>query len=83
MLKLKLQSFGHPMPKVNSLEKTMMLERLKQEEKGTTEDAMVGWHHQLNGQEFEQVLGVGDRQGSLAFCSPWGQKELDTTEWLN
>ena len=53
MLKLKLQYFGHLMPKVNSLEKTMMLERLKQEEKGTTEDEMVEWHHQLDGHEFE------------------------------
>ena len=41
-----------------------------QEEKGTTEDEMVGWHHQLNGQEFEQVLGVGDGQGGLAYCGP-------------
>ena len=44
---------------------------------------MVGWHHQLNGHEFEETPGVGDRQGSLAFCSPWGCKELDTTERLN
>ena len=51
-----------------------------QEEKGTTEDEMVGWHHQLDGHEFEQALGVGDGQGSLACCSPWGRKELDTTE---
>ena len=53
------------------------------EEKETTEDEMVGWHHRLNGHEFEQALGVGDRQGSLACCSPWGCKELDTTERLN
>ena len=52
-------------------------------EKGTTEDEMVGWHHQLDGHEFEQVLGVGDGQGGLACCSPWGCKELDTTERLN
>ena len=44
---------------------------------------MVGWHPQLNGHEFEQVLGVGDGQGSLACCSPWGHKQLDTTELLN
>ena len=55
----------------------------RQEEKGTTEDEMVGWHHQLHGPEFEQVLRVGDRQGSLACCSPWGCKELHTTEGLN
>ena len=53
------------------------------EEKGTTEDEMVGWHHQLDGHEFEQALGVGDGQGSLVCCSPWGLKELDTTEQLN
>ena len=55
----------------------------RQEEKGTTEDVMVGWHHQLKGHEFEQALGVGDGQGSLACCSPWGHKESDMTEWLS
>ena len=55
----------------------------RQEEKGTTEDEMVGWHHQLDGHEFEQAPGVGDEQGSLACCSPWGHKELGTTEQLN
>ena len=53
------------------------------EEKGTTEDEMVGWHHQRNGREFEQAPGVGDGQGSLACCSPWAHKESDTTEQLN
>ena len=53
------------------------------EEKGMTEDEMVGWHHQLDGHEFEQSLGVVDGQGSLACCSPWGCKESDTTERLN
>ena len=53
------------------------------EEKGMTEDETVGWHLWLNGLEFEQALGVSDRQGSLACCSPWGCKELDATEWLN
>ena len=54
------------------------------EKKGTIEDEMVGWHHWLNGHEFERALGVGDRQGSLtACCSPWGRKELDMTEQLN
>ena len=51
-----------------------------QEEKGTIEDEMAGWHHQLDGREFEYALGVGDGQGGLAYCSPWGRKELDTTE---
>ena len=55
----------------------------RQEEKGVTEDEMVGWHHQLDGHEFEHTLGVGDGQGSLARCSPWGRKESDMTEWLN
>ena len=55
----------------------------RQEDKGTTEDEMVGWHHLLNGHEFEQTPGVGDRQGSLACCSPWGHKESDMTERLN
>ena len=54
-----------------------------QEEKGMTEDEMAGWHHRLNGHEFEQTLGVGDGQGSLACWSLWGCKELDTTEQLN
>ena len=48
-----------------------------------TEDEMVRWHHRLNGHEFEQALGGGEEQGSLALYSPWGHKELDTTEWLN
>ena len=48
-----------------------------------TEDEMVGLHHQLDGHEFEQVLGVGDGQGGLACCSPWGHKEPDMTEGLN
>ena len=55
----------------------------RQEEKGKTEGEMVGWHHWLNGHEFEQILGVGDGQGSLECCGPWDGKELDTTEWLN
>ena len=57
----------------------------RQEEKGTTKDEMVGWHHHdgHDGHEFEQAPRVGDGQGSLACCSPWGHKELDTTEQLN
>ena len=55
----------------------------RQEEKGTTEDEMVGWHHQLDGHGFEQAPGVGEGHGSLACCSPWGCKESDMTEWLN
>ena len=48
-----------------------------------TEDEMVGWYHQFSGHEFEQALGDGEGQGSLACCSPWGSKESDTTERLN
>ena len=55
----------------------------RQEEKGTTEDEMVGWHHGLNGYGFVWTLGVGDGQGGLACCSPWGSKELSKTEQLN
>ena len=54
-----------------------------QEEKGTTEDEMVGWHHWLDGPESEWTLGVGDGQGGLACCDSWGSKDLDTTDWLN
>ena len=55
----------------------------KQEEKGMTEDKMVGWNHQLNGHEFEQSPGDGEGQGNLVCCSPWGRQELDTTERMN
>ena len=54
-----------------------------QEEKGTTEDEMVGWPHWLSGHEFKQALGDSEGQGSLVCCSPWGHKELDMTEGLN
>ena len=54
-----------------------------QEEKGTTEDEMAGWHHRLDGHEFEWIPGVGDGQGGLVWCDSWGRKESDTTEWLN
>jgi len=52
----------------------------RQEEKGTTEDEMAGWHHQLDGHEFGWTPSVGDGQGGLAFCNSWGHKESDTTE---
>ena len=55
----------------------------RREEKGMTEDGMVGWHHRLNGHEFELTPGVGDGQGGLACCSTWGCKESDMTEQLN
>ena len=55
----------------------------RQEEKRKTEDKIVGWHHQVDGHEFEQMPGVADGQGSLECCFPWGWKESDMTEWLN
>ena len=54
-----------------------------QEEKGTTEDEMAGWHHRLDTHEFGSTLGIGDGQGGLACCDSWGRKESDTTECLN
>ena len=60
-----------------------MLGKIEGRRKGTTEDEMVGWHHQLDGHEFEQAPGVDDGQGSLACCSPWGRRESDTTWRLN
>ena len=68
-MKLKLQSFGHLMQRAYSLEKTQMLGKIEsQEEKGVTEDEMVGWHHQLNGHKFEQTLGDSEGQECLACC---------------
>ena len=80
MLKLKLQ---HLMRRVDSLEKTDAGRDWRQEEKGTTEDEMAGWHHRLNAPEFEWTPGVGDGQGGLACCDSWGHKESVTTERLN
>ena len=78
MLKLKLQYFGHLIRKDPDAGKDW-----RQKEKGTKEDEMIGWHHWLNGCEFEQTQGNSEGQGSLACCSPWGCKESDMTEWLN
>ena len=84
-LKLKLQYFGHLMRRADSLEKTLMLGKIEGRKRSgwVTEDEMVGWHHELNGHEFEQTPGASEGQGSLACCSPWGCKESDTTEELN
>ena len=60
-----------------------MLGKIEAGGEGETEPEMVGWHHRLNGCEFEQTLGVDDGQGSLVCCSLWGPKELDMTELLN
>ena len=84
MLKLKLRYFGHLMRRVDSLEKTLMLGGIGgQEEKGTTEDEMAGWHHWLYERESGWTPGVGDGQGGLACCDSWGRKESDMTERLN
>ena len=83
MLRLKLQYFGHLMRRVDSLEKTDAGRGWGQEEKGMTEDETAGWHHWLDGHEFEWTPGVGDGQGGLACCDSWGCKESDTTEQLN
>ena len=81
MLKLKLQYFGHLMRRVIGKDSDAGRD-WEQEEKGTTEDEMAGWHHWLDGRESGWTLGVGDGQGGLACCDSWGRKELDTTEWL-
>ena len=73
-LKLKLQYFGHLMQRAVSFEKTLMLGKIEGRRRRGRQrtDEMVGWHHRLNGQEFEQAPGDGEVQGSLACCSPWG-----------
>ena len=77
ILKLKLQYFGHLMQRTDPLEKTLMLGKIAGRREG---DEVVGWHYRLKGREFEPPPGVGDGQGTLACCSPWGRKESDTTE---
>ena len=84
MLKLKLQYFGHLMRRVDSLEKTLMLGGIEgRRRRGRQRIRWAGWHHRLNGNEFEWTPGVGDGQGGLACCDSWGRKESDTTKWLN
>ena len=83
MLKLKLQYFGHLMRRADSLEKNDAGRDWGQEEKGTPEDEMAGWHHWLDGLESEWTPGDCDGQGGLACCDSWANKEADTTEWLN
>ena len=83
MLKPKLQYFGQLMWRVDSLEKTYAGRDWGQEEKGTTEDEMAGWHHWLDGYESEWTPGFGDGQGGLVCCDSWRRKESDMTEWLN
>ena len=80
MLKLTLQYFGHLMRRADLFEKTLTLQKTEGGRRKTTEDEMAGWHHRLNGHEFEEASGVGDGQGGLVCCSPWGHKESDMTE---
>ena len=80
MLKVKLQYIGHLMRKTDSLEKTLMLGKIKAGGEGMTEDGMVGWHHWLSNCEFEQAPGDGDGQGSLVCCSLCNHKESVMTE---
>ena len=82
LLKLKLQHLGHLMWR-GLIWKDSDAGKDSRQEKGMTEDEMVGWHRWVNGRKFEQAPGVGDGQGSLTCCCPWGHKESDTTEWLN
>ena len=77
---LKLQYFGYLMQRADSFEKTLMLGKIEGRRRRGRQDEIVGWHHRLNGHEFEYTPGVGDGQGSLVCCSPWGGKESDTTE---
>ena len=83
MLRLKLQYFGHLMWRTDSLGKTLMLGNTEGGRRRGWQDEMVGWHHRLDEHEFGQALGVGDGQGNLMCCSPWGHKESDMTEQLN
>ena len=71
MLKLKLQYFGHLIRRPNSLEKTLMLGKIEGRRRRGLEDEMAGWHHRLNGHEFEQAPGDCEGQGSLACCILW------------
>ena len=82
-LMLKFQYFGHLMWRTGLIGKDSDAGKYWWQEKGMTEDEMIGWHYWLNGREFEQALGVDDGEGSLACCSPWCHKESETTEWLN
>ena len=75
LLKLKLQYFGHMMRRADSFQKTLMLGKIwGREEKGTTEDEMVGWHHQFDGYGFGWTPGVGDGQRGVACCGSWGHR---------
>ena len=83
-LLLKLQYFDHLMQRANSLDKTLIMEKIEGRRRRWWQSRDgVEWHHRLNGNEFEQTQGDCEGQGSLVCCSPWAHKELDMTEWLN
>ena len=84
MLKLKLHYFGHLMRRADSLEKTLMLGKIEGRRRRQQRMRWLdGITNSINGHEFEEAPGVGDGEGRLACCSPWGCRELDTTERLN
>ena len=82
MLKLKLHTLATWWEELTHW-KTLMLGKIEGRRRRGQEDEMAGWHHWLNGHEFEQALGDSEGQGSLECCSPWSRKESDTVEWLN
>ena len=81
MLKLKLRYFGHLMGRTDSLEKTLMLGKIEGGRRRGQQ--MMRWLDGIDDHEFEQALGVGDGQGGLVCCRPWGRRELDVIERLN
>ena len=84
MMKFKLQFFGHLIRRTDSLEKTLMLGKIKgRRTRGMTEDEMARCHHRLDGHEFVQALGGGEGKVSLVWCSPWDCKESDMAECTN
>ena len=84
MVNLKLQYFGNLMRRTDSFEKTLMLGKIEaRRRRRRGRQRIVGWHHRLDGHEFEEALEVGDGQRGLVCCSPWGCKQSDTTEKLH
>ena len=83
VLQLKLYYFGHQMGRADTLEKILLLGKSEGRRRRGRQDEMVGWHHGLNGHEFEQAPWDGEGHGTLECCSPWSCKESDMTEQLN
>ena len=83
MLKLKLQYFGHLMRRADSLEKNLILEKIKYRKRRDISDEMVGRHDRQNGHDCEQTLGINEGPGSRSFYNPWGCKESETLKRLN